>query len=239
VPPFVDVGASDRAWTDPVGTDGLGGDRSATDGLGPEGPGRRRNTAGTLDGTRWLFVGKLLPHKGAHEVVKAFAAYRSAFDPTASLTLVGGHPIPAYTTAVREYVAALGLEGAVHLPGTIDDHALRGQYRQADVFVCLSDHEGFCFPLLEAMHHDVPVVCADAGALPDTAGSAALVLGDRSAGAVATAVHRVIVDGALRARLTTAGRARVTAFDLQRTAERFVLVVRQAWARLRPSGPVP
>ena len=223
VPPFVDVGTSGGASPDPAVVDGH-------DHCG--------NSAGAPHGTRWLFVGKLLPHKAVHELVKAFAAYRGVFDPMASLTIVGGHPVPAYTKAVREYVAALGLADAVHLPGTVDDRVLRAQYRQADVFVCLSDHEGFCFPLLEAMHHDVPVVCADAGALPDTAGDAALVLRDRSAGAVATAVHRVVDDRALRARLTTAGQARVREFDLQRTAERFVDVIRQVWRRLGASRPV-
>lgn len=203
VPPFVDVGA--------FGTAGGG--------------------AGGGGGARWLFVGKVLPHKAAHDVVKALAAYRRAYDASASLSLVGGHPVASYADAVRGFGAALGLGGGLDMTGPVSHQELTARYRRADVFVCLSDHEGFCFPLLEAMHHGVPVVAYGAGAVADTAGDAALVLEDKDPAVVAAAVHRVMTDPALRARLVAAGRRRLETFDLDRTSERFVAAIRQVLER--------
>jgi glycosyltransferase involved in cell wall biosynthesis len=182
-------------------------------------------------GARWLFVGKLLPHKAAHDVIKALAVYRRCFDSTATLALVGGHPVPAYARAVSQYAGALGLGDAVELTGSVSEEDLAARYREADVFVCLSDHEGFCFPLLEAMHQGLPVVGFDAGAVADTVGEAGLVLPGKEPGRVAAAVRRVLTDAELRACLVRAGRARLHRFELQRTGARYVEEIRKVAAR--------
>jgi glycosyltransferase involved in cell wall biosynthesis len=121
----------------------------------------RLRSATAAGGASWLFVGRVVPNKAQHDVVKAFAAYRRVFDPHARLRLVGGTSLPAYADAVARYVDALGLGGAVELTGPVDPGVLSAHYRAADVFVCLSDHEGFCVPILEAMHHDLPIVAPE------------------------------------------------------------------------------
>ena len=195
------------------------------------GPPARHGRARARTGAHWLFVGKLLPHKAAHDLVKALAAYRRAYDPGATLALVGGHPVPAYAAAVADFAASLGLAGAVELTGAVSHDELAARYRAADVFVCLSDHEGFCFPLLEAMHHAVAVVALDAGAVADTLGCAGVVLRDKDPARVATAVHRVMVDDRLHAAVVAAGRARLGAFDRRRTAARYVAEIERVAAR--------
>ena len=168
-------------------------------------------------GGDWLFVGRVVPNKAQHDVVKAFAAYRRVFDPSARLHLVGGTSVPAYAEALGRYVAALGLGGAVELAGAVPPGVLAAQYRAADVFVCLSDHEGFCVPLLEAMHHDLPVVAFGAAAVTETLGSGGLVLDDKSPVTVAAAVHRVLDDPEVRAGLVAGGRRRLLDFSLARS----------------------
>jgi glycosyltransferase involved in cell wall biosynthesis len=176
-------------------------------------------------GSDWLFVGRVSPHKAQHDVIKAFAAHRRVFDPAARLHLVGGPSSHAYWTALQRFVAALGLTDAVDLAGSVPPGELAARYRVADVFVCLSDHEGFCVPLLEAMHHEVPVVAYGAAAVPETVGSAALLLDDKSPLVVAAAVDRVLRDGALRRALVAAGRSRLEDFALDRTSARLADVV--------------
>lgn len=185
-------------------------------------------------GARWLFVGKLLPHKSAHHLVEALAAYRAAYDPDATLALVGGHPVPGYAEAVAGLAGELGLAHAVALAGSVSLGELAAAYARADVFVCLSRHEGFCFPLLEAMHHGLPVVALDAGAVAGTLGTAGVVVPDDAPGLVAAAVHRVMADELLRARLVGAGRRRLARFGLARTAEAFVAQVRDALRQDEP-----
>jgi len=208
--------------------------RTADDAGSPPLPATR---AGRATGGRWLFVGKLLPHKGAHRLVQALAAYRHAYDGGARLTVVGGTPIAAYADAVRRYAADLGLADAVTLAGPVSDEARDQAYDDADVFVCLSAHEGFCFPLVEAMARGLPVVAADAGAVADTAGSGALVVDRAGPEVVAAAVRRVIVDDRLRARLVARGRERAAHFAVERSAAALLVEVRRALAMAGLADP--
>jgi glycosyltransferase involved in cell wall biosynthesis len=167
-------------------------------------------------GTAWLFVGRVAPHKAQHDVVKAFALYRRVFDPGARLWLVGGSSSDAYLRALRGLVGSLGLGSSVRLAGSVSAAELAAYYRAADVFVCASDHEGFCVPVLEAMHHGLPVVAFASSAIPETVGEAGVVLPEKSPGVVAAAVWRVVSDGGLRDRLVAAGRRRVEDFAPER-----------------------
>ena len=156
-----------------------------------------------------LFVSRVLPHKGQHELVKALAAYRLAYGQAARLTLVGAVGSARYAGALTDFVDELGLGDAVTLTGSVDAAELAARFRAADVYVSASEHEGFGVPLLEAMAHGVPVVAYAAAAVPETVGDAAVLVADRSPAVLASAVHRVVGDEALRAQLAGAGRRRL------------------------------
>ncbi|MGH9093172.1 MAG: glycosyltransferase family 4 protein, partial [Acidimicrobiales bacterium] len=160
-------------------------------------------------GEDWLFVGRLVPSKAQHDLVKALWAYRRLYEPRARLHLVGPTPSGRYLAALRAFVRDLGLEGAVRITGEVPDAALAAHFACADAYVSLSVHEGFGVPLLEAMRASVPVVALAAGAVPDTVGTAAVLLDRARPVAVAAAVHRVLADGRLRERLAAAGRRQV------------------------------
>jgi glycosyltransferase involved in cell wall biosynthesis len=92
----------------------------------------------------------------------------------------------------------------------------------ADVFVCLSEHEGFCVPILEAMELDVPVVAYAAAAVPETVGEAGLLLDDKEPLSVAVHVGDLLADPARLEVLRKAGRARAEALSLPRASKRFM-----------------
>jgi glycosyltransferase involved in cell wall biosynthesis len=179
-------------------------------------------------GVDLLFVGRITPHKAQHDLIKALAAYRQAYDPGARLHLVGGASSPAYQRALERFVAELGLAEAVDMAGSVTNDQLAAYYRSADVFVCCSDHEGFCVPLLEAMHHQLPIVAYGAAAIPETVGPAGVVLPAKGPALVASAVHRVVEDAALRRRMVEGGRVRLEELSLDRSRARFAAVVEQA-----------
>jgi glycosyltransferase involved in cell wall biosynthesis len=182
----------------------------------------------TKRGADWLFVGRLCPNKAQHDLIVAFAAYRGGYDPAARLFLVGGATPASYQTALERLVADLDLASAVTLTGPVPAPVLAAHYRAADVFVSLSEHEGFCVPILEAWSAGLPVVALAAAAVPETVGGAGVVLPTkRSPLFTAAAVARVVGDAGLRTRLADAGRARL--------AERFALPVAEArtWEVLR------
>jgi len=176
-------------------------------------------------GADWLFVGRLAANKCQHDVVRSFALYRRVFDPKARLHIVGPAPADAYRAALEELVATLGLGGAVSITGGVSSGALAAYYRAADVFVCLSEHEGFCVPLLEAMSNRVPVVAFAAAAVPETLGDGGVLLRTKQPAVVAAAVHRVVTDQAVRGQLTAAGERRLQRFTLARTRARWLDVL--------------
>jgi glycosyltransferase involved in cell wall biosynthesis len=186
----------------------------------------RLGAARSAGGIDWLFVGRICPNKAQHDLIKAFAAYRVAFDPRARLHLVGGSSSHLYETCLHAFAHELGCGDAVEFAGSVTPEQLAAHFRNADVFVCLSRHEGFCVPLLEAMHHRVPVVALRETAVPETLGRAGLLLPTAAPALVAAAVDRVAADAGLRAALQDAGTARLAAFDLERTRERFAAAIR-------------
>ena len=141
-------------------------------------------------GTDLLFVGRIVPSKAQHELVKALWAYRRLYDGKARLHLVGGTSSFEYTKALQDFVHDLGLAAAVRLPGEVSDAALAAYFGAADVYLSLSAHEGFGVPLVEAMVAGVPVVTRGAGAVSDTVADAALVLAAADPSYIAAAVHR-------------------------------------------------
>jgi glycosyltransferase involved in cell wall biosynthesis len=165
-------------------------------------------------GTRWLFVGRLCPNKAQHQVIKAFSVYRRVFDRRAALVLVGTSSSSRYEGALRRLVEELDLDDSVRLPGSVPDDELGAYYRSADVFVCLSEHEGFCNTVVEAMANDLPVIAYARAAVPVTVGDGGLVIERNHPTYVATTVHRLVQDEHLRQALVAAGRARASELDL-------------------------
>ena len=176
----------------------------------------RRETEG--GGTRWLFIGRAAPNKCQHDVIAAFAAFREVYDPQARLTLVGGRTSNVYYRSLELLADELGVGAAVDLTDTISHEEKLACYRAADVFVCLSEHEGFKVPVVEAMHFGIPVVAYASSAVPETVADAGVLLDDKDPFVVATAVDRVLGDAALRTELVEAGRRRADDFSLERTS---------------------
>jgi glycosyltransferase involved in cell wall biosynthesis len=181
-------------------------------------------------GADLLFVGKVSPHKGQHDLIKALATYRRLYDPKARLHLVGGAISDEYRLAIERFAEELDLLEAVDIAGSVTHEELIAYYAASDVFVCLSNHEGFCVPLLEAMYHRLPIVAYTNTAVPETVQGAGLVLPDKEPARVAAAIDRVIGDPQLRALLASAAAQRVETFALPTVQHGFATALEAACA---------
>ena len=119
---------------------------------------------------------------------------RADHDPATELTVIGRPAVPAYAGALRRYAAELGVGGAAHFVGHVDDAALDAAYAAADVLVVASEHEGFCLPVVEAMARGLPVVAYRQGALPEVLGDAGTLLETKDPATLAAAAHRLGAD---------------------------------------------
>jgi glycosyltransferase involved in cell wall biosynthesis len=150
--------------------------------------------------TNLLFVGRIIPNKRIEDLIAAFAAYRRR-DPRSRLLLVGDHRgHERYYARLGERAAALGLALGedVVFTGHVEHDDLLACYASSHLFLCLSEHEGYCVPLLEAMVFRLPVVAYDAGAVRETMGGAGVLLPDKDPQVVAEVLWRLRVDAALR-----------------------------------------
>ena len=118
--------------------------------------------------TNLLFVGRIIPNKKIDDLIRVFAVYQRYVDPRSRLLLVGdyrGHE--RYYDGCRRWSGGFDLDEVV-FTGQVDDDDLLAYYSVADLFLCLSEHEGFCVPLVEAMIFGLPVMAYDAGAVRET-----------------------------------------------------------------------
>ena len=179
-------------------------------------------------GADWLYVGQMLPHKCHHDVVKAFACFLEAFDPKARLHLIGPGSCPGYVLALRRFIEQLGIAASVDFAGSVSSSELAAYYQAADVLVGCSAHEGFCAPILEAMHHGVPVVAYAAAAVPETVLDAGVLLTSKEPLLVATAAERVLTDRSLREVLIERGGERAKGLSEDVAVAAFVAGVERA-----------
>jgi glycosyltransferase involved in cell wall biosynthesis len=165
-----------------------------------------------------LFVGRIAPNKRQDDLLRAFAHYHRRVNPMSRLLVVGHVAIRRWQEELEQLVDALRLHEAVVFTGGVPDDELAAYYRVADVFVCLSEHEGFCIPLLEAMRFGVPVAAFPTSAIPYTMGDAGVLLPDRDPATVARTIDRLVRDGAWRAEIVARQRRRLADFSAAKLA---------------------
>lgn len=181
-----------------------------------------------------LFVGRFAPHKRQDVLIRVLAALRATHAPRARLVLIGSDDLPAYIRALREFADTLGVGATVRIETRLSDRALGDLYAKASVFLCASDHEGFCLPVLEAMSFSVPVVAHVAGAVAETVGDGGLLLEDRDPLVWAELAWRLATDVAIRERFIYAGLRRLTHFSDAAISEQLVGALTSIG--LRPEG---
>jgi glycosyltransferase involved in cell wall biosynthesis len=163
--------------------------------------------------TTFLFVGRVSPNKCHQDLIRAFTFYQRHIDARARMFLVGEH------RACRIYYEQLlGLAQRLRtrnliFTGLVDFDELLAYYRLADVFLSMSEHEGFCVPLLEAMRLDLPVVAYAATAVPETLGGAGVLLHTKDPETVAHLLHEIVRHGDLRRRLIAGQRRRLARYE--------------------------
>jgi glycosyltransferase involved in cell wall biosynthesis len=173
-----------------------------------------------------LAIGTVEPRKNHARLVTAFAAARR--DVT-GLQLVLAGAAGAASHDVDETIARLGLGNAhVIQTGFVDDGVRAALLRDATALAYPSLDEGFGFPLLEAMASDIPIVASNAGAIPEIAGEAALLVDAGDVDALAAGIVAVCTDDELRHRLTTAGQLRLARYSWAQTATSMVALYETA-----------
>jgi len=155
-------------------------------------------------------VGRVVPNKRLEDAIRAVAILRRHLLPAARFEIVGAWDgFERYHDALQGFVDRLGVGDAVTFTGRLSDAARDAIYARAGAYLCVSEHEGFCAPLIEALSHGLPVVARAAAAVPETLGGAGLLLPDGDARLAAESLHEVLTSFELRQELERRARHRL------------------------------
>ena len=172
--------------------------------------------------TNIFFIGRVAPNKKFEDVIAAFSCYKKHYDPGARLFLAGSEHqlLRSYSSRLNDYVKMNGFEDII-FTGKIPFDEVLAYYKIADIFLCMSEHEGFCVPLLEAMYFDVPIVAYDSSAIPETLGGAGFLLHEKDPLLTAGVIHRIMSDTELRDKLIQGQRKRLSYYSYENTTRMF------------------
>ena len=183
--------------------------------------------------TNFLFLGRIIPNKKVEDVIRAFAMYQRHFNPASRLFIVGEHRgFERYVSALQGLVAALGVRD-VHFSGHVPLAEVVSYAKLAHLYLHLSEHEGFCAPVVESFHLGIPVVAFDAGAVAETLNGGGMLVREKDPLRIAALCHEILSRPGLKAALL-AGQARaLEKYRQQRTGGILLDYLRA----LRPARP--
>lgn len=159
-----------------------------------------------------LFVGRICENKRQLDLIEVLREFLHFTDQPVRLILAGGISSGDYQLRLESRIRELQLQDHVLLTGKIPDASLLALYRLVDAFVCMSEHEGFGMPLIEAMLFDVPVIAHATSSIPDTLGTGGVMFDDPDPSQVAALIHMVLNEPGMRRRIVAAQRGNLQRF---------------------------
>jgi glycosyltransferase involved in cell wall biosynthesis len=172
--------------------------------------------------TNFLFVGRIVPNKRIEDILRLAEQFKRYIDARYRFIFVGRTDgVPRYYAALRALVQRFEMLPERFLfPGTVSDWELAAYYRTASVYISMSEHEGFCVPLLEAMAADVPVLAYGSTAVPETLGGAGVLFEPKDMEYAAELLGQLAFDPVMRANVIAGQRQRLADFSDDRLCSR-------------------
>ncbi len=187
--------------------------------------------------TNILFVGRIIANKKIEDLIRIFHAYQTLFNPRSRLLIVGVFSLfERYLASLNELAADLHLSN-VHFTGHVSDEELVAFYEIADLFLCASEHEGFCVPLVEAFYKQVPVLAYAATAVPQTMDGAGILYADKNPRHVAALMDAILSDRTLEEAIVQGQMAAVERLQAKDFSGTLLGFVERILASPRAAGP--
>ncbi len=170
-----------------------------------------------------LHVGRLAKNKCVEDIIKSFFYLHSKIEKNSKLYLVGiDTDTEIYSFMLKDLISQLNLEDSIYFCGSVADTELKAFYKNSSTYICLSEHEGFCVPILEAMNFSLPVVSFDATALKDTVGDGGILINEKDHVKIAELLYKVSTDKKIKNEMIVAGKKRVEEFSIKNFSKKFL-----------------
>ena len=150
------------------------------------------------NGTNLLFTGRICPNKKQDDIIRSFAEYKRTYNNNSRLFLIGGISSETFFRHLKELITKLGLSDSIFIEGHVSFSDYLAYYVLSDLYICLSEHEGFCIPLVEAMYFKKPIIAYDCSAIHDTMRASGILIKDKDPQAIARKIDRVVSNSEIR-----------------------------------------
>lgn len=172
--------------------------------------------------TNIIFTGRIAPNKKQEDIIEVFAYYQRYYNPKSRLFLVGSyHNMEKYLKQLRGYTQQLGVNNVI-FTGHIPFEEILAYYHLADIFLCMSEHEGFCIPLVEAMYFQIPVIALGGTGVTGTLGDGGILLERKNALEVAGLIDYIQRHPEIQKKLIEDGKKRLDYFSAERMEQLFM-----------------
>lgn len=166
--------------------------------------------------TKILFVGRIAPNKKQEDIIKTFYYYKKHINEKSQLILVGNwQGMESYKEELDRLVTDLNLEDVV-FTGHITFEKLLNYYSSADIFLCMSEHEGFCVPLIESMYFNLPIIAYNSSAIKETLGDCGIIVNKKDYKKIAELINIILTNNNLREKIINNQKERVKLFELEK-----------------------
>ena len=172
-----------------------------------------------------IFTGRISPNKKIEDIIRIYAHYKQHYDKAVRLILVGKVQFGSYKKLLDDYIKAGNIRDVI-FTGHVSEEELEAYYKVADLFLCMSEHEGFGIPILEAMSRGIPVVAYAATAVPYTMGGAGILVRTKDEASVSRKMARVLCDSNYREKIIAGQLKRVRRENLESQRDRFLKFLR-------------
>ncbi len=167
-----------------------------------------------------LFVGRIVPNKKQDDLIRIFYHYKNHINHQSRLILVGSYlDMEVYYDKLQIMIDELKLKDVV-FTGTVDDKDLIAYYKASDIFITMSEHEGFCVPLVEAMYFKTPIIAYNSSAIGETLGEGGLLVSEKNFLQIAELISLVLNDNGLKNKMIQNQSERLDYFNPSRTKEK-------------------
>src|SRR5574341_373582 len=169
-----------------------------------------------------LFVGRLVPNKRIEDLLRVFTYYNKCVNSNSNLFIVGSSlGTQRYHAWLNQLIRDVQICN-VHFIGTADIRELVTYYKIANIFVSMSEHEGFCVPLVESMHFGVPIVAFDSTAIPHTLGDAGILVKEKNFEEIGELIDTILDNDDIRTTIIEKQNERLQAFKQEKVEKMFV-----------------
>ncbi len=172
-----------------------------------------------------IFVGRVVPNKCQKDILHAFAVYNNYYNEDSRLFIVGDDSMEGYINELKGICRDYAVESKVFFTGKVSEQELKAYYEMADLFLCMSEHEGFGVPLLEAMKMGVPVISYCSSAIPETMNGAGILVHEKNYAYIGALCNEVLTDSDLYQKIVERQMVRIQQLEEMNTEEIFFKII--------------